>query len=51
MTLQKRKTSYGFRVSVVFIAILAILPLFLKNDPYWLHIGILCMMYSCYATC
>ena len=51
MTLQMRKVSYGFRVSVVFIAILAILPFFLKNSPYWLHIGILCMMYSCYATC
>jgi len=51
MNLQKRKTSYGFIVSVVFIAVLAVLPFFLKNSPYWLHIGILCMMYSCYATC
>ena len=51
MNLQKIKTSYGFIVSVVFVAILAVLPFFLKTSPYWLHIGILCMMYSCYATC
>ncbi len=39
---------YGFRVALLFLAFMAVVPL-LTSESYLLHIGILCMMYSCYC--
>jgi len=41
-------SGFGFKAALVFFAIMAIIPL-ATNESYILHIGILCMMYSCYS--
>lgn len=39
----------GFKVSVVFFLLMAVIPM-LTKEPYLLHIGILSMMYACFAS-
>ena len=39
----------GFIVSLMFFGFLAVFPLII-SESYVLHVGILCMMYSCYAS-
>ena len=39
----------GYYVGILFFALLAVFPVFMK-ESYVLHVGILCMMYSCYAS-
>jgi ABC-type branched-subunit amino acid transport system permease subunit len=39
----------GFIVCLLFFGLLAIFPLIIR-ESYILHVGILCMMYSCYTS-
>ena len=48
-SLQEMVKSPGFKVAVVFIAILAVIPM-LTQETYLLHVGILCMMYACFSS-
>lgn len=47
--MKKLKATPGYGVAAIFFAVLAVFPLLIK-ESYILHIGILCMMYSCYAS-
>lgn len=39
----------GFKAALIFIVVLAVFPL-ITQESYVLHVGILCMMYACYAS-